>query len=31
MPQHQTQGSMKDWMMGKIEDNYLGKLGKDLS
>ena len=26
--QHHTQGSMKDWMMGKIEDNYLGKFSK---
>ena len=26
--QHHTQGSMKDWMMGKIEDNYLDKFSK---
>ena len=26
--QHHTQGSMKDWMMGKIEYNYLGKFSK---
>ena len=28
LEQHQTQGSMKDWMMGKIKDNYLGKFSK---